>query len=136
MLSVTQSFEFAAAHRLHCPNMSAEENRAYFGKCNNANGHAHNYVLEVTITGRPEQFSPRLLPTVHFEQTVRAQVIERFDHKHLNEDCPEFRDMNPSVENLARTIWGLLESHIAPAHLVKVRVWETPKTYAEYDGKE
>jgi 6-pyruvoyltetrahydropterin/6-carboxytetrahydropterin synthase len=136
MLSVTQTFEFAAAHRLNSPAMSPEENRAYFGKCNNANGHGHNYILEVTISGRSEQFAPHLLPIVQFEQTVRSRVIERFDHKHLNEDCPEFQNVSPSVENIARTIWGLLEGEVAPANLVKVRVWETPKTYAEYDGRE
>ncbi|MBI4579727.1 MAG: 6-carboxytetrahydropterin synthase [Planctomycetes bacterium] len=134
MLSVTQTFEFAAAHRLHCATMTDEENRAYFGKCNNPNGHGHNYVLEVTVAGAGDAPSPCVLPAARFEQIVKQRVLDRFDHKHLNQDCPEFRELNPSVENIARTIWGLLDGQFAPARLARVRVWETAKTYAEYSG--
>lgn len=136
MLHVTQTFEFAAAHRLHCPSMSDEENRACFGKCNNANGHGHNYVLEVTQAGHGDGRSSDLLPVPAFERIVKERVIDRFDHKHLNEDCPEFRELNPSVENIARVIWTLLENSVSPARLARVRVWETSKTYAEYDGRD
>jgi 6-pyruvoyltetrahydropterin/6-carboxytetrahydropterin synthase len=136
MLSVTQTFEFAAAHRLHCPTMSDAENRAYFGKCNNPNGHGHNYVLEATIAAGTDQPLPCVPPVSQIEQIVKRHVIDRFDHKHLNEDCPEFRDLNPSVENIARMIWTLLDGQFTPGHLAKVRVWETAKTYAEYDGRE
>jgi 6-pyruvoyltetrahydropterin/6-carboxytetrahydropterin synthase len=134
MIEVTQSFEFAAAHRLHCPELSDEENRAVFGKCNNPSGHGHNYQLEVTVAGRPDPETGLLLLLREFEGIVKERVIDRFDHKHLNDDCSEFRDLNPSVEHIARVIWSLLDGRFAPARLAKVRVWETPKTCAEYDG--
>jgi 6-pyruvoyltetrahydropterin/6-carboxytetrahydropterin synthase len=131
---VTQCFEFAAAHRLHCPSLSDVQNREVFGKCNNPNGHGHNYQLEVTVSGEPDARSGVVLPVTHMERVVKERVIDRFDHKHLNLDCAEFRELNPSVEHITRVIWGLLEGQFAPARLARVRVWETGKTYAEYEG--
>ncbi|MBP7936663.1 MAG: 6-carboxytetrahydropterin synthase [Phycisphaerae bacterium] len=134
MVDIQQSFEFSAAHRLHCATMSDEENRRVFGKCNNPNGHGHNYGLEVMVTGEPDPSTGVLLPIESLEDIVKQRVIDRLDHKHLNRDCPEFAAVNPSVENIARTIWGLLEGRMGPARLKRVRVWETPKTCAEYEG--
>ena len=135
MVLLTQQFEFSAAHRLHCPQLSDEQNRRMFGKCNNPRGHGHNYVLEVTVAGTPEGRTGAVLPLPKFEQIVQQHVIERLDHKHLNEDTAEFQQLNPSVENIARVIWGLLAEHVSPARLQRVRVWETPKTWAEYQGR-
>jgi 6-pyruvoyltetrahydropterin/6-carboxytetrahydropterin synthase len=135
MVHVTQSFEFSAAHRLHCPSMSDAENRDYFGKCNNPNGHGHNYQVEITVSGEPSKSTGVVIPITQFEQVVKEQVINRFDHKHLNEDCPEFADLNPSVEHIAKVIWSVLEGHFGEASLTSVRVWETPKTWAEYRGE-
>jgi len=132
MVLLTQQFEFSAAHRLHCPQLSDEENRHTFGKCNNPNGHGHNYLVEVTVVGEPDARTGAVLPLPRFEQIVKEQVVDRLDHKHLNEDTAEFRDVNPSVENIARVIWNLLAGHVAPARLHRVRVWETPKTWAEF----
>jgi 6-pyruvoyltetrahydropterin/6-carboxytetrahydropterin synthase len=134
MVRLTQQFEFSAAHRLHCPQLSDEENRRTFGKCNNPHGHGHNYLVEVTVAGVPSDQSGALLALPAFEQIVKEQAIDRLDHRHLNEDVPEFRDLNPSVENIARVIWAMLDPHVAPARLHSVRVWETPKTWAEYAG--
>lgn len=134
MVYLTQQFEFSAAHRLHCPKLSDEENVSTFGKCNNPRGHGHNYVLEVTVAGEPTGQTGAVLPLPRFEQIVAEHVIERFDHRHLNEDTEEFRALNPTVENIARVIWKLLEKQVQPARLHHVRVWETPKTWAEYDG--
>jgi len=134
MVLLTQQFEFSAAHRLHCPQFSSEENRRTFGKCNNPTGHGHNYLLEVTVAGVPDEKSGAVLPLPRFEQIVQERVIERLDHKHLNADTDEFRAVNPSVENIARVIWGLLADQVAPARLYRVRVWETAKTCAEYAG--
>ncbi len=134
MVYLTQQFEFSAAHRLHCAELSEAENQRVFGKCNNPQGHGHNYLLEVTVCGPPDANSGAVLPLPRFEQLVKARVVDRFDHKHLNADVAEFRDLNPSVENIARVIWGLLAEHVAPARLHSVRVWETPKTSAEYTG--
>ena len=134
MVRLTQQFEFAAAHRLHCESFSAEQNRTTFGKCNNPNGHGHNYLLEVTVAGLPDEESGAVLPLPAFEQIVDERVIEVLDHKHLNLDTEQFRDTNPSVENIARVIWEMLADHLAPARLDNVRVYETPKTWADYGG--
>ncbi|TWT41667.1 6-carboxy-5,6,7,8-tetrahydropterin synthase [Phycisphaerae bacterium RAS1] len=135
MVLLTQQFEFSAAHRLHCGDLSDSENRAVFGKCNNPSGHGHNYLLEVTVAGRPDERTGAVLPLPQFEEMVKQRVIDRLDHTHLNLDTAEFRDVNPSVENIARVIWGMLAPHVAPpARLACVRVYETPKTWAEYEG--
>jgi 6-pyruvoyltetrahydropterin/6-carboxytetrahydropterin synthase len=138
MVSVTQCFEFAASHRLACSEFSDEKNREIFGKCSNPNGHGHNYGLEVTVRVDPEADAegrePFSLPRM--EEVVQERVLERFDHKHLNADCPEFADLNPSVENIARVIWGLLERRIEGGELENVRVWETGKTRADYRGEK
>lgn len=134
MVLLTQQFEFSAAHRLHSPALSDEQNRATFGKCNNPSGHGHNYLVDVTVAGAPDAQTGAVLPLPRFEQVVKERVIDVLDHKHLNLDTPHFRDLNPSVENIARVIWGLLAGEVAPARLHSVRVWETPKTSAEYRG--
>lgn len=129
MIELTQCFEFAAAHRLHSPSLSDRENQETFGKCNNP--HGHNYQLEVSVVGEPDAAGGAVIPVIGLERIVKSRVIDRFDHKHLNEDCPEFAQLNPSVENIARVIWSLLEGQFGPARLARVRVWETGKTYAE-----
>ncbi len=134
MVRMTQSFEFAAAHRLHCPTLSDEENRRTFGKCNHVNGHGHNYQVEITLEGQPDAQNGVLLPVQELERIVDERVIHRFDHKHLNADCAEFADVNPSVENITRVIWNLLEGRFGAARLANVRVYETPKTCADYAG--
>lgn len=131
---LTQQFEFSAAHRLNCVEMSPEQNRATFGKCNNPNGHGHNYLLEVTVVGPPDDKFGAVLPLPQFEEIVKQHVIDVLDHKHLNLDTEAFRTINPSVENIARNIFGMLSQRLAPARLHSVRVWETPKTSAEYRG--
>ncbi len=135
MVQWTQQFEFSAAHRLHCDELSDDENRRLFGKCNNPAGHGHNYVVEVTgkfpggnAAGEP--FSPP-----EFEREVRRLVIDRLDHKHLNLNVAEFNGRNPSVENIASTIWSWLDGKLPGLELANVRVYETPKTWAEV-GKE
>lgn len=131
MVRLTCAFEFSAAHRLHCPTMSADENHRLFGKCANPNGHGHNYVLEVTVRGAPDPVSGAVVPLDKLIRVVNERVIERFDHKHLNLDCPEFAALNPSVENIARVIFDLLKDEFLPAQLDRVCVHETPKTRAE-----
>lgn len=135
MVSLTRSFEFAAAHRLHSSALSEEENRRVFGKCANPSGHGHNYVVEVTVGGTPDAASGMLVPLADLERTVAEHVITLFDHKHLNEDCPEFAQLNPSVENIARVIWDKLKGRFEHACLRRVRVYETPRTWADYDGE-
>lgn len=135
MVTLTQQFEFSAAHRLHCPELSEAENRATFGKCNNPNGHGHNYIMEVTVSGRPDSQTQVLIPLPRLETLVRELVVDVLDHTHLNQDTAQFRTVNPSVENIARVIWGMLDGRLSPATLANVRVYETPKTWADYAGE-
>ena len=134
MVTLTQQFEFSAAHRLHCASLSDAENRATFGKCNNPSGHGHNYLVEVTVIGQPDERTGAVLPLPRFEQLVRERVIDVLDHTNLNLDTREFAEVNPSVENIARVIWSMLSPNVAPARLHNVRVYETPKTWADYGG--
>lgn len=135
MVEITHAFEFSASHRLFVPALSASENRKLFGKCANVNGHGHNYVLEVGVSGRPDPKHGRVIDIDRLNDVVRRQVIDAFDHKHLNLDCPEFSDLNPTVENIARIIWEKLAIELSTPPLARVRLWETPKTWAEYRGE-
>ena len=111
MTRLSQKFEFAASHRLHNPALSADANRATFGKCNNPHGHGHNYELQVTLIGTPGE-TGFLVDVPAFESAVARTVIDRFDHKNLNVELPEFADVIPSVENIAKVIYGLLKPEL------------------------
>jgi 6-pyruvoyltetrahydropterin/6-carboxytetrahydropterin synthase len=128
---VTQRFEFAASHRLHCAGLPDEENRRIFGKCNNPAGHGHNYRLEVEVACA---LGPAGLQPERIAAIVNQHAVDRLDHKHLNSDVAEFRDTNPSVEWIARTCFGWLQGPLASAGgtLRRVRLWETEKTSAIY----
>ncbi len=135
---LSQKFEFAAAHRLHAPTMSADENRRYFGKCNNPAGHGHNYVIAPRVEMRPAEPGGSL-SLAEYEQAVQRVLIEPFDHKHLNLDTREFADgagVNPTVENIAAVFFRLLAPAIDAlgkgARLRDITVWETDRTSATY----
>lgn len=134
MVRLTRTFEFSAAHRLFCGDLSDDENRRVFGKCSNPLGHGHNYVLEVTVGGSPDEVRGTLVDPPGFDLIVKERVIDRFDHSNLNTECAEFSSLNPTVENIARVIYELLVGAFDRCELRSVRVWETPKTYAEYSG--
>jgi 6-pyruvoyltetrahydropterin/6-carboxytetrahydropterin synthase len=135
-VTIRQRFEFAASHRLHVAELDEGANRALFGKCNNPNGHGHNYVLEPAVVceaspGRPPRFT-----LADLEAVTERTIIDRFDHKHLNLDTAEFGPggVNPSVENIARIVYELLAPEIAGAgaQLAAVTVWETERTSATF----
>jgi 6-pyruvoyltetrahydropterin/6-carboxytetrahydropterin synthase len=134
MVQMTQQFEFSAAHRLHCDSLTDQENRDTFGKCNNPHGHGHNYVVEVSVAGEIGG-SGSVVDLNQFQDVVKAEIVDRLDHKHLNHDVPYFADVNPSVENIAIAIYGWLDGKVG-AELRSVKVFETPKTWAEYCGAE
>jgi 6-pyruvoyltetrahydropterin/6-carboxytetrahydropterin synthase len=133
MVRLSQVFEFSACHRLHNPALSERANRETFGKCNNPHGHGHNYQVQVTLAGEPDA-NGVLVDVPRFERTVAETVIDRFDHKNLNVEVPEFRELIPSVENIARVVYRLLKPRFSDAagKLASVTVWETPKTWCEY----
>jgi len=133
MVRLSQKFEFDACHRLHNPSLSESENRRVFGKCNNPNGHGHNYEVEVTIAGEPDD-NGLLVNIPDFERVVAETVIDHFDHKNLNLDLPEFQALIPSMENVTRVIYSLLKPKLSfpRSRLEAVRVWETPRAWCEY----
>lgn len=133
---ISQQFDFSAAHRLHTESLSDEKNRDVFGKCNNPNGHGHNYRLEVSVRC-PIDSAGHVRPVADLDALVDRLVIERFDHKHLNLDTREFAELNPSVEHIARVCYELLHDPVADklgAELKQVRIWETEKTACSYPG--
>lgn len=134
VIELTQQFEFSAAHRLHCPDLSDEENVKLFGKCNNPEGHGHNYVIEVTVSREIDSDRGNVISLHEFEAIVKQTVIDRLDHKHLNRDIEYFAEVNPTVENIAVVIFDWLGEKFGSAKLEKVKVFETPKTWAEYAG--
>ena len=136
MITVTQQFEFSAAHRLHCDAFSDERNLEVFGKCNNPHGHGHNYVVEVSVENQvdADDRHGQVCPLNEFEATVKELVVDRLDHKNLNIDIEHFANINPSVENIAIAIWDWLDGNFGDARLSSVKVFETPKTWAEYRG--
>lgn len=133
MILLRHTFEFAASHRLHNPSLSDEENRRVFGKCNNPHGHGHNYTLQVTLAGEPDA-NGFVIDFCRLEEIVDKVVITPFDHKHLNVEVPDFKALNPSVENIAKVIFHRLADPVAAAgpRLEAVTVWETSKTWCEY----
>lgn len=135
-VTMRQQFDFSAAHRLHVPHLSDEENRRIFGKCNNPAGHGHNYQLEVAVEA-PIGPDGRVVELEKLDALVDGVVIQKLDHKHLNMDVPEFAQLNPTVENIARVIFELLETAVGElgVRLAEVSVWETPKTVCTYRGE-
>jgi 6-pyruvoyltetrahydropterin/6-carboxytetrahydropterin synthase len=133
VVTLTRSYEFAAAHRLHAALLPAGENERVFGKCNNPAGHGHNYVLEVTVGGEPDPETGLVMEVPRLDAVVHAEVVDRYDHRHLNEDVPEFRDTIPTSENLVRIIWERLAPGLGGA-LRRVTVRETDRNVFSYEG--
>ena len=127
-------YTLSASHRLHSDALSAEENRAVYGKCNNPHGHGHNYVLEVLAAGEVNPETGMVLNMVDLDRMVRERVIERFDHTNLNLD-PYFKNRVPTTENLTKAVFELLDGSIKPAKLVQVRIEETENNFFEYSGE-
>lgn len=133
MLTITRTYEFAASHRLHVEEFSAEQNREAFGKCNNAAGHGHNYGLEVTVTGDPDPVTGFIVDIGRLDSVVNQEVVDRYDHKNLNCDVPELAGKNPTSEVVAIAIFDRLKSTV-PCRLVKVRLLETARNAFEVSG--
>lgn len=132
LVYLTRKYHFSAAHRLHSEQLSAEENIALFGKCNNPNGHGHNYYLNVTVAGEPDPTTGMIVDLGLLDNTVDAVIMKKMDHKHLNLDVEEFKDLNPTSEVVAKVIYNMLAPHIPNIH--KVGLWETENNYFEYYG--
>lgn len=131
--SVTRRYKFAAMHRLHTDRLSEEDNWKVFGKCNNPNGHGHNYVVLVTVQGPIQERTGLATDVDALDRVVQEIVVARFDHRDLNRD-PAFADKTTTGENLAILIWDLLVDKIPAGRLAKVSVVETRDNYFEYAG--
>jgi 6-pyruvoyltetrahydropterin/6-carboxytetrahydropterin synthase len=135
MVTLTRTYTFSAAHRLHEPGLSDEENRALFGKCNREHGHGHDYRLEVTVGGDVDPRTGMVLNLAGLDASVREAVLDRWDHRHLNLETAEFLALNPTSENVVRVAWELLAPRVGPAKLTKLVLWETPRSAFEYRGE-
>lgn len=124
----------SASHRLHTDALSAEQNRATYGKCNNPHGHGHNYVVEVLVGGAVNQETGMVVNMAALDEVVHARIVERFDHADLNRD-PLFANRTPTTENLCRAVFGLLRGALPAGELERVRVEETENNFFECCGE-
>jgi 6-pyruvoyltetrahydropterin/6-carboxytetrahydropterin synthase len=135
MVLLTRKAEFSAAHYYWNDAWSQQENEKVFGKCANRNGHGHNYTLEVTVAGEIDPLSGFVVDLKTLKDVIEREVIQVYDHRHLNLEVPEFRTIIPTTENIAIAIWKRLEKKIAGARLERVRVYEMPDLFADYRGE-
>ena len=134
-MKVSRRATFNAAHRLFRPDWTDEKNVEIFGKCSNPNFHGHNYVLEVILDGEIDPETGYVIDLKIVKDAIKSEIDERFDHRNLNLDCPEFKDLNPTAENIAVVIWDLLRAKL-PMHLaLTIKLWETENNCVEYTGK-
>ena len=134
MVTVTRRLHFSAAHRVHNPAMSDEENRRTFGKCNNPNWHGHNYILDVSVRGAVDARTGYVIDLSRVKQIVEQEVIAKVDHRNLNLEVDFLKGTIPTTENVVVAIWRVLEPALRPAKLSKLVLWETVNNYVEYDG--
>jgi len=130
--TVCRKEHFNAAHRLFNPDWSDEKNNAVFGKCNNPNFHGHNYELIVKVTGRPDPETGYVYDMKILSDIIKENIIEKFDHKNLNLDTNEFKELIPTAENIAMVIWNILKTKIENEYDLKIILYETERNFVEY----
>ncbi len=123
---------FNSAHRLHNNAWSEEKNRTIFGKCNNPNYHGHNYDLEVKIIGYCDSDTGYVIDTKILSDLIKENILDRFDHKNLNLDTQEFKELNPTAENIAMVIYTILKPKLSKELELKIKLYETARNYVEY----
>jgi len=133
-VSVHRKAHFNAAHRLYRKDWSFEKNQEIFGKCNNPMYHGHNYELIVTITGEIDPETGYVMDLKILKDIIKEEVEDAFDHKNLNEQVPEFADLNPTAENIAVVIWKKLRPHISETNELEVVLYETPRNFVTFSG--
>jgi 6-pyruvoyltetrahydropterin/6-carboxytetrahydropterin synthase len=131
-VAVFRKEHFNAAHRLHNPAWSDEKNFSVFGKCNNPNYHGHNYDLIVKVVGEPDPQTGYLIDLKMLSDLVKENVLQKFDHKNLNLDTVEFKDLNPTAENIAIVIYNILREKINKKFDLQIRLYETERNFVEY----
>lgn len=136
MILLTRKAEWSAAHYYWVDGWSEEENLRRFGKCANRNGHGHNYTLEVTVRGEVDPETGFVVDLKWLKDVLDREVIAAYDHRHLNLEVPEFKTLQPTVENIALSVWRRLQGKLGPsAALHQVRVFETPDIFADCYGE-
>ncbi len=129
-----RSYRFSAAHRLHSPHLSDDENKALFLDCNNPSGHGHDYGLEITLRGTVDSRTGLVADHNEVDQIIRTTIVERYHYRHLNEDLPEYTGVVTTSENIVRIIWETLQKALGSERLYCVRLQETRDNYFEYYG--
>jgi len=133
-VTVCRKEHFNAAHRLHNPAWTEEQNNAVFGLCSNPNFHGHNYELIVRLTGPVNPDTGYVYDLKKLSDLVKEEVVDKFDHKNLNLDTEEFSQLNPTAENIAVVIWNKLRDKISPDYELAVTLYETERNFVEYNG--
>ncbi|MDN3686804.1 6-pyruvoyl trahydropterin synthase family protein [Cyclobacterium jeungdonense] len=133
-LAIYRKEHFNAAHRLHNAAWSEEKNREIFGKCNNPNYHGHNYDLVVKLEGPIDPETGYVYDMKRLKDVIREYVTDKFDHKNLNLDTDEFKELNPTAENIAVVIWNILREKIEKKYDLTVRLYETERNFVEFSG--
>ena len=135
-VTVSRKAHFNAAHRLFRKNWSFEKNEEIFGKCNNPNFHGHNYELIVSVYGEIDQETGFVIDVKILKDLIKAKIENAFDHKNLNVEVPEFKQLNPTAENIAVVIWNKLRPHISAEKDLEVTLYETPRNFVSYSGDQ
>jgi 6-pyruvoyltetrahydropterin/6-carboxytetrahydropterin synthase len=135
MVYVTRSAHFSAAHRLYNPAWPDAKNQQVFGKCNNPRGHGHNYDIEVTVAGNPPSETGMVIDLKKLGDILEAEIVERVDHKHLNEDVDFMSGIIPTAENMAMEFWKILSPKIKEGKLVSIKLYESENNFVEYRGE-
>jgi 6-pyruvoyltetrahydropterin/6-carboxytetrahydropterin synthase len=133
-VTVSRKAHFNAAHRLHRPDWSFEKNDSVFGKCNNPNFHGHNYDLTVSVTGEIDPETGYVIDVKILKDFIKTEIEDAFDHKNLNVDVPEFKNLNPTAENIVVVIYNKLKAVLDSNLELEVTLFETPRNFVSYAG--
>src|SRR3954469_25355962 len=133
---ITRQVHFNSAHRLYNPTKSLAWNRKQYGLCTNPHWHGHNYVLEVTIKGQPDPVTGYIIDLSDLKRVLNQAVADKCDHRNLNDEVPFLRGIIPSTENLVIAFWHQIEPCLKGGRLHCVRLYETPRNYAEFFGPD
>lgn len=134
-VTVHRKAHFNAAHRLYRKDWDDATNLKVFGKCSNPNYHGHNYELIVSVTGNIDPETGFVMDLKILKDLIRTEVEDEFDHKNLNVEVAEFKDLNPTAENISVVIWNKLRKQIQETHDLEVTLYETPRNYVTYKGE-
>ncbi|SFW49168.1 6-pyruvoyltetrahydropterin/6-carboxytetrahydropterin synthase [Sinomicrobium oceani] len=133
-VKVSRKAHFNAAHKLHNPKWNEQKNAEVYGKCSSPNYHGHNYELIVSVTGEIDPETGFVMDIKNLKDLIAVEIEDAFDHKNLNLDVPEFRELNPTAEHIAVVIWNKLRKSVKPELDLEVVLYETPRNFVTYTG--